>query len=73
MTDTTEPIVADLGKRKKKQLTQLHQGVGPAADEVTEAVAQLREQLGAAAEGKTIVPVVVVYRKKRKKDALWGI
>lgn len=47
--------------------------MGPAADEVSEAVAQLREQLGAVAEGKTIVPVVVIYRKKRKKDALWGI
>jgi hypothetical protein len=72
MTDSSEPIVVNLGKRKNKHLKELHQGVGPAAEEVAEAVAQLREQLGTAAEGKTIVPVVVVYKKKRIKDPLWG-
>lgn len=68
MDERLEPIIVNLGKRKAKQLRALADDHGPAAEEVAEAMAQVRAQLGAAAEGKTIVPVVVVYKKKKAKN-----
>lgn len=62
------PIVVDLGKTKRKRIKQLKRGQGRLVSEVSEAVARARAGLGADADGKELVPVVVVYRKKDKKQ-----
>lgn len=67
MSEQQRPIVVDLGKRKRKDLDALDRGFGPAADEVQEAVEGLREALGEEAADLDIVPVVVVYKRKRRR------
>ena len=71
MTETSQeplpPIVLDLGKVKRKQIKRLKQGTGPLLDEVHEAIASVRDELADEAEGKELVPVVLLYERKRKK------
>ncbi len=63
----TVPIVLDLGKVKRKQVKKLKQGVGPLIGEVHEAIASVHQELVADADGKVLVPVVLLYERKRKK------
>jgi hypothetical protein len=70
MTEQMPPIVVNGGKCKKKQIKALRRGEGRLAREVAAAVAEAREQLGEDAEGKVLVPVAVVYRRKRKRPSL---
>lgn len=67
MTDAATPIVIDLGKVKRKQVKRLKRGEGPLVEEVQQVVAGVRERLGAEAEGKELLPVVVLYQRKRKR------
>ncbi len=60
------PIVLDLGKKKRKAIKDLKKGRGKLLEEVQAALAQMKVTLGAEAEGKTILPVIVVYRQKKK-------
>jgi hypothetical protein len=66
MSEQIAPIVIDLGKKKRKRIKDLKRGRGSVAREVLEATAQVRESFGDAASDKEFVPIVVVYRKKRK-------
>jgi hypothetical protein len=68
---TLAPLVIDLGKVKKRQIKRLERGQGRLAAEVQEAVEAARAGLGEEAVGKELVPVVVLYRKKRKKRRGW--
>jgi hypothetical protein len=65
----SHPIVIDMGSVRKKRIQQLKKGGGKLADEVAEAVAQVQASLGDDAN-KQIVPVVIVYRQKRKKSKM---
>jgi hypothetical protein len=65
------PIVIDAGKTKKKWIKRLKRGDGKLAREVAGAVAAVEQELGDEAEGKILVPVVLVYRKKPKKRLAW--
>ncbi len=67
--DIPTPIVVDLKKRSRKKLKMLERGEGPLPAEVMQAVEQCRAGLGPAAEGLEILPVVVVYDRKRKRGA----
>lgn len=62
------PIIVDLGKKKRKAIKDLKRGRGRALDQIEQAVQEVRASLGAEGEGKTLVPVVVVYRRKQKKS-----
>lgn len=62
------PIVVDLGQASRKKIRQLVEGRGPLTEDVSEAVSQVREQLGPEAADKELVPVVIVYSRKRRKD-----
>lgn len=64
---TAQPIVIDLGKVKKKKIRQLKRGCGRLTEEVQRVVAEVGASLGEAADGKLLVPLVVVYQQKRKK------
>lgn len=70
---STDPVVVDLGKVKRKSIKALKQGRGPLADEIEDVVAQVRDGLGSAGAGQTIVPVIVLYRQKPKRKKLGSL
>lgn len=63
----SSPVVIDLGKARKKRIRQLKKGHGKLMNDVGDAVAEVVDELGDELKGKEIVPVVLVYRQKRKK------
>jgi hypothetical protein len=69
-TDVTQPIIVDLGKQRPKRIKQLKRGEGKLWDEVVDVIEEVSAQLGDEVNGKTIVPVILVYGKKAKRKAL---
>lgn len=68
------PIVIDAGKVRKRLIRELKLGRGRLADEVHDAVAEVYANLRDETEGKEYVPVVLVYKqKRRRKDDRGGI
>jgi hypothetical protein len=65
--DVTQPIIVDLGKQRPKRIKQLKRGRGKLWDEVVDVIEEVAVQLGDDVDGNTIVPLVMVYRKKDKK------
>lgn len=67
------PVVIDLGKKRRKAIKDFKRGRGKVMDEVQQAVEEARAGLGAAADGKEIVPVVIIYQKKvKRRRTLFG-
>ncbi len=66
MSERLLPIVVDLGKKKGKQIQQLKRGQEQLVSEMQEALAEIKDDLGAQAASKELVPVVVIYKKKLK-------
>ena len=62
-----EPIVVDLGKTRRSRIKDLKRGRGKLADEVQDVVSRVRENLGPTANGKQLIPVVIIYKRKTKK------
>jgi len=67
------PIVIDAGKVRNKLIRELKRGRGKLADEVHDALAEVYAKLGAEADAKEYVPVVVIYRRKRRRKGRRGI
>lgn len=65
--ETQTPVIVDLGKRKRKAIKDLKNGHGYLMDEVDHAVNRARSGLPEAEQNKPVVPVVILYRKKRKR------
>ena len=65
--DVTAPIIVSLGKKKRKAIKQLKRGKGSTMTEVMDVIDQVQETLGAQAEGKILVPVVVIYQRKQRR------
>ncbi len=63
-----QPIVVDLGKKKKKQIKNLKRGRGPLLEDVADVVEKVRASLADQLAGKELVPVVIVYRQKKKRS-----
>lgn len=63
------PIVVDLGKRRRKLIRQLKRGQGKLMNDVAQVMDEVRANLGPEAEGKELVPVVIVYQRKRRRKA----
>lgn len=61
------PIVIDLGKEKRGRLKALKRGRGKLAGEIASIVDEVRANLGEAAGGKQLVPLVLIYRRKRRR------
>ncbi len=70
MAELLHPLVVDLGKAKREQVKALMLGRGDLVSNVKEALEQIREGLGADASGKRLLPIVVVYEKKRSRRVL---
>jgi hypothetical protein len=65
-TNVQPPVIVDLGKRKKKEIRDLKNGCGKLMTEVDVAVDHARSTLPDAEKNKGVIPVVIVYRKKKK-------
>ncbi len=61
------PVILDLGKTKKKNIRRLRQGRGKLLGDVDDAMKEISASLGTQGDGKQLVPVVLVYRKKAKR------
>ena len=66
-TEEAPPILVDLGKISGKVVRQFRQGRGRLVDEVHQILAESRKNLGAETAAKELVPIVLVYQKKRKR------
>ena len=64
------PIIIDLGKRSAKKIRELKRGEGLFIEEVEPAIAQVKANLAKEGESKEIIPVVVIYQRKRKRNKL---
>ncbi len=68
--EVTQPIIIDLGNQRSKFIKELKKGKGKLWDEVQSVLNEVQDMLGEKAEGKVIVPVVMVYQKKAKRQRL---
>jgi hypothetical protein len=66
-TEMTQPVIIDLGKQKRSMLKELKKGEGELWDEIFEVVDEVKDMLGAEAEGKVLVPVVMLYQEKSSR------
>jgi len=63
------PVILDLGKTKGKNIKQLKQGRGKLIGDIDEAMKEVSLSMGSQADGKQLIPVVLLYRKKAKRRA----
>jgi hypothetical protein len=61
------PVIVDAGRASRRKIRDLKQGCGPLMNDVSDALNQVQTALGDQADGKQLVPVVVLYRKKSRK------
>jgi len=74
MTATLNPpIIVDLGKTSRKRIRQLKKGRGKLLDDVQDVLNEVTASLGEQADDKQLVPMVLLYRAKRKKGNRGGI
>jgi hypothetical protein len=72
--EVLNPIVVNLGTQSRKRIKALERGRGELMDEVAAALAQVRNSLDAEDRHHTILPVVFVYKKKRKRpSSIFGL
>jgi hypothetical protein len=64
------PVIVELGTKSKKAINNLKRGTGRIMDEVEEAIEQVRSRLPDADRNKQILPIVLIYRRKRRRVAL---
>lgn len=63
-TEMTQPVIIDLGKQRSKLIKELKNGEGELWDEVLEVADEVKEMLGAEAEGKVLIPVIMLYQER---------
>lgn len=62
------PIILDVGKTSRKNIKDLAQGCGKLVNDVQDAITEVTSSLGEQADGKQFVPVVLIYRKKQRRN-----
>ena len=65
--DIIEPIIVNLGKKKRKQIKRLKNGKGKLWQDVIDVLDEVGEQIDDDGEGKIIVPVILIYKEKPKR------
>jgi hypothetical protein len=68
--EITQPVIIDLGKQKSKNIKDLKIGKGKLWRDMLVVVEEVEETLGEEAKDKVIIPVVMVYQKKPKRQRL---
>lgn len=71
--EVTEPIIINMGKQRRKRIKRLLAGRGKLWSEVEGVIEEVSAQLGEDLEGKTIVPLVLVYRRRPNRKRARGI
>jgi len=66
------PIILDLGKASRKNIRQMEEGRGSLIGDIQDAMTEVTASLGDQADGKQLVPVVLVYRKKTRRRRKGG-
>jgi len=61
------PIVIEMGKTRRSRIKQLKRGKGKLMDEVAQVMEDVLANLGKDAASTRLVPVVIVYTKKKSK------
>ena len=69
--EVTAPVMVSLGKKKRKAVKRLKRGKGRLIKEVMDVLEQVQDKLGDQAEGKILVPVVIIYREKQRRFRGW--
>jgi hypothetical protein len=72
MTQTRNPIVIRAGKAGRKRIEQLERGQGKLMEYVQEAMQHVHTELGAESSTATLIPIVLIVRRKRKRS-LFGL
>jgi len=62
-TEMTQPVIIDLGGQKSKYLKELKEGQGKLWDEVLDVIEEVKDMLGKEADGKVLVPVIMLYER----------
>ena len=57
----------DLGRARNRIVKDLKDGRGPLLGDIADAIEQVEATLGSEAAGKTILPIVVIVEKRRKR------
>lgn len=68
--EMTQPVIIDLGKQRSKFIKELKKGEGKLWDEVLDVAEEVKEMLGADAEGKVFVPIIMLYQEKSRRRRL---
>jgi hypothetical protein len=63
-------VIVDLGAKSRKAIKKLKRGTGNAAARVDEAIHKVRSHLPEADKDKPFIPVLVVYKRKRRRAGL---
>jgi hypothetical protein len=66
------PIIMDIGKVKKRDIRDVERGGGKIMSDLQDAMTEVTTSLGEQADGKQFVPVVLVYRRKRRRSKRKG-
>lgn len=66
-TEMSQPIIIELGKQRSKSLEALKNGKGKLWNEVLEVVEEVKDMLGEEAEGKMLVPLILIYENKGRR------
>jgi uncharacterized protein (UPF0335 family) len=66
-TEMTQPIIVDLGRQRASRLADLKEGEGELWDEVLDVIAEVKDMLGAEADGKVLLPVIMIYEKTSRR------
>lgn len=69
-TEMAQPVIVDLGKQKSSKLKDLKKGKGELWDDVIGVIEEARDMLGEEAEGKVLIPIILLYEKKPKRSQL---
>ena len=68
-TESVAPVLIDLGKVKGSTVRDFKDGRGRLVGDIQQVLAEVRQNLGPDAANKELVPIVLVYRKKRKSSS----
>ena len=66
--DVVTPVLVDLGKVKRKHVKRLKRSEGRLVAEVFDVLDEVVAELGDDLKGATLVPIVMIYERKRKKS-----
>ena len=64
------PVIVDLGKKSKKAIRRLKRGTGRISAEVDEAIHQVRLRLNDEDQNKQIIPILLIFERKRRRASV---